>query len=140
MVAASIKHRHKLSQRWTGPYEIIDTLSPFVYELRLIGGRKKFVTHVNRIKRLSGPELYQSAELRSSAMHSAQRYEVEYITAWRMEDNDVQLLVHWRGWEECDRTWENATTLYEDVPDIVINYLLTVKDEHVKLQELLHSL
>ena len=73
-------------------------------------------------------------------MHSAQRYEVEYITAWRMEDNDVQLLVHWRGWEECDRTWENATTLYEDVPDIVINYLLTVKDEHVKLQELLHSL
>jgi len=140
MVATTKSHQHKLAQIWAGPYEITDTVSPFVYEVRLMGDHKKVLSHVNRIKRLSGPELRQSATLISSALHSAQRFEVEYITGWKMNDNDIQLQVHWRGWQECDRTWENAVSLHEDVPDIVINYLQTVRHEHAKLQELLHTL
>jgi len=140
MVATTKTHQHKLAPIWAGPYEITDTKSEFVYEVRLLGDQKKLHAHVNRIKRLSGPELRKKAELISSELHSAQRFEVDYITAWKMHDSDIQLQVHWSGWQECDRTWERATSLYEDVPDTVVNYLQAVKHEHVKLQELLHSL
>ena len=86
------------------------------------------------------PDLHETTELITAALHSKQRFEVDYITAWRLVDNDIQLQVHWKGWQECDRTWEETSVLHEDVPDVVINYLQNVQEEHVKLRDLLHTL
>ena len=107
---------------------------------QLLGDNKVTTSHVNRIKRLAGPELNETTELVTAALHSKQRFEVDYITTWRLVDNDIQLQVHWKGWQECDRTWENAVTLHEDVPATVINYLQEVQNDHVKLRDLLHTL
>ena len=140
MVAVKTKRRHKLAYIWEGPYKITGTVSNFVYEVQLLGENTVTRAHLNRIKRLAGPNLHETTELIMAALHSKQRFEVDYITAWRLVDNDIQLQVHWKGWQECDRTWEDTRLLHEDVPDTVINYLNEVQDEHVKLRDLLHTL
>ena len=142
MLATSQEHIHKLALRWNGPFQIIDTVSDFVFKLRLIGNKKGkvHVAHVTRMKRFAGPELQATAELVTAAQHTSHTFEVEAFVDWRLHDNEVHLLVHWLGWDICDRTWEPARSLYEDVPNMVINYLKAVKGEHAKLSDLLHTL
>ena len=57
-----------------------------------------------------------------------------------MNDNQIELQVHWQGWAVCDRTWEPATALYQDVPNTVINYLNSIRDENPRIQELINTL
>ena len=142
MVASARSHHHKLKSIWGGPFQVIDNAGgPFVYRVHLIGEPQRILTvHINRIKRLAGHELNQTAELVKSALHNDQRFQVQEIVGWRMHDNQIELHIHWKGWDVCDRTWEPATSMYQDVPDIVINYLTQIRNEHVRIGELLNTL
>ena len=50
------KRQHKTQVLWHGPYEMISTLSPFVYNCRLVGQNKIITVHVDRIKRFASTE------------------------------------------------------------------------------------
>ena len=142
MVASHKSHNHKLKSTWGGPFQVVDTInSPFVYRVHLIGDpNNEMNVHINRIKRLAGHDLNRTAQLVKSALHNNQSFQVENIVGWRMNDNEIELQIHWLGWDVCDRTWEPATSLYQDVPNLVINYLNGIRDEHARIRELINTL
>ena len=50
------------------------------------------------LKRFAGPEFHRTPELVKAAQHDRQRFYVERFEDWReMDDDTVELLVHWRG-------------------------------------------
>ena len=42
MVATHKKHIHKLELRWKGPFQIVDTISDFVFNVRLLGDTRGY--------------------------------------------------------------------------------------------------
>jgi len=42
---------------------------------------------------------------------SNEEYEVDYIVASRVYKRQLQYLVHWKGYEEHERTWEPSSNL-----------------------------
>ena len=73
------KRQHKAQVLWHGPYEIVSTLSPFVYICRLVGQDKTITVHVDRIKRFASKEFQMPPELIHSAQSDAASFEVEKI-------------------------------------------------------------
>ena len=59
---------------------------------------------------------------------------VEKILRWRNTAGGVQLRVRWLGFEACDDTWEPLETLYEDVPELIQEYVAKFPHDEV-LQE-----
>ena len=54
---------------------------------------------------MSQPGLIQVSEERD------EEYEVDYIVASRIYRHQLQYLVHWKGYEEHERTWEPASNV-----------------------------
>ncbi|KAH0832228.1 hypothetical protein J3R83DRAFT_13199, partial [Lanmaoa asiatica] len=53
-----------------------------------------------------------------------EQFEVEYVAASRLKNRKLEYLVHWRGYDETDHTWESA--------DIINTTPLAVADFHKK--------
>ena len=64
----------------------------------------------------------------ASALHDRQRFEVEELVDWLMDNGEVELLVHWKHHTIEERTWEPLMQLCEDVPRIVEAYVHSVDD------------
>ena len=54
--------------------------------------------------------------------------------------HQVELLIHWKGWEETDRTWESAEGPPEDIPNTVLNYLRSHATESDVIDDLVATL
>jgi hypothetical protein len=118
---------------------ITGTKSDFVYTVKMIGTENKSIeVHVARMKRFAGKEFTCSPDLVHSAQHDAGSFEVEDILDWKMNDsNEVELMIHWKGWEEADRTWEKAESLHEDIPGTVLKYLREQQEESDAIADLI---
>ncbi|KAH0835498.1 hypothetical protein J3R83DRAFT_9167, partial [Lanmaoa asiatica] len=53
-----------------------------------------------------------------------EQFEIEFIAASRLKNRKLEYLVHWRGYDETDYTWESA--------DIINTTPLAVTDFHKK--------
>ena len=59
-----------------------------------------------------------------TAVNDCQRFEVKSLDDWRLDsDQQLELLVQWRGFQEEDKTWEAVAVLLEDVPVLVRGFL-----------------
>ena len=124
MICTTEKKKHKLNTVWQGPMEIVGTKSDFVYTVRMIGTTNKPTEVHARMKRFAGKEFFCSPDIVHLAQHDSGTFEVEEIVDWKIGDShQVELLIHWKGWEETDRTWEIPEVLHEDIQNTVLNYL-----------------
>ena len=111
----------KLTEKWIGPYEI-SSVMPNAVELRL---PKTFrihpVVNISRVKPYLGPLPGQPVS-RPGPIHVTEdrdeEYEVDTIIDSRIYTGKLQYLVHWKGYEESERTWEPASNL-KNSPEIV---------------------
>ena len=79
--------------------------------------------------RIAGPGLFVSQAVQNAALHDLQRFLVESIDQWRLEDDGtVMVLIRWQGYDESERTWEPLAQVYEDVPVITQKYVDEVDD------------
>ena len=119
-----LRPRHKAATRWDGPYEVMDALTPFTRDVRIIGSEDEGTTvHVNRITRFSGADLEKRVDLIKSAQHDAAQFEVERVLDVRVREGEVQLLIRWLGFNPEDDSWESADSLFEFVPRVVLDAL-----------------
>ena len=59
--------------------------------------------------------------------------EVSQLVDIRQTDKRIEVLVRREGlYEDSDRTWEPLQQLYEDIPDILHNYLQTSSNRELK--------
>ena len=111
----------KLMERWIGPYEI-SSVMPNTVKLKL---PKMLCIHlvvnVLRVKPYLGPLPGQPIP-RPGPIHVTEdrdeEYEVDSIIDSRIYKGKLQYLVHWKGYDDSERTWEPVSNL-KNSPEIV---------------------
>ena len=104
----------KLTEKWIGPYEVT-RVTPNAVELKLPKTlRIHPVVNVSHVKPYLGPLPGQPMSQPGLIQVSEERnkeYKVEYIVASRIYRHQLQYLVHWKGYEEHEHTWEPASNV-----------------------------
>ena len=104
----------KLMEKRIGPYEVTQ-VTPNVVELKLPKTlRIHPVVNVSRVKPYLGPLPGQPVSPPGPIQVSEEcneEYEVDYIVASHIYRRQLQYLVHWKGYEEHERTWEPASNV-----------------------------
>jgi len=76
------------------------------------------------MRRLAGPGITITKELKDSAQHDKQKFLVESFEDWSVNtDGEVDLLVKWRGHDDSNNTWEPLEQLVTDVSVLVATYV-----------------
>ena len=111
----------KLAEKWIGSYEI-SRVMPNVVELRLPKTLHIHpVVNVSRVKPYLGLPPGQPVS-RPGPIHVSKdrnkEYKVDAIIDSRIYKGKLQYLVHWKGYDESERTWEPVSNL-KNSPEIV---------------------
>ena len=111
----------KLTERWIGPYEI-SSVMPNAVELKLPKSlRIHPVVNISRVKPYLGPLPGQPIPCPGPIHVTEDRneeYEVDTIVDSHLYKGKLQYLVHWKGYDESERTWEPVSNL-KNSPEIV---------------------
>ena len=104
----------KLTEKWISPYEVT-RVTPNAVELKLPKTlRIHPVVNVSHVKPYLGPLPGQPVSwpglIRVSEEHD-EEYKVDYIVASHIYRRQLQYLVHWKGYEEHEHTWEPASNV-----------------------------
>ena len=110
---------HKLSARYTGPFKIIQVISPVAYKLQLPDDwirRKRIhpVFHVSLLKKYNSSDSDTSTEKKQEIVEvndadEEKEYVVDKIISQRItRDKQIEYLVTWKGYPESEATWETA--------------------------------
>ncbi|KAG0592495.1 hypothetical protein KC19_1G257000, partial [Ceratodon purpureus] len=104
----------KLDYRRLGPFCIQEKINPVAYRLELPASMKVHpVFHVSLLE--SYKESTISGRLQPSLpsveVENHEEYEVEEVLDSRRRRGKLQYLIHWRGYDISERTWELAANL-----------------------------
>jgi len=113
----------KLDHKRLGPFAVIKVLSNNAYELALPKSMKihpvfnvvKLTPHISndipeRIIKPPPPPIVKAG---------VEEFEIEEILDSRKYRGKLQYLVHWKGYPSEDNSWEPASVIFEDAPEIV---------------------
>ena len=111
-----VANAEKLMLRWQGPYEIATVPSPLIRGVRLLGKPDGDITevHVSRIRRFADDKLHVTDEFIEFAKHDSCDFEVQEIVGHRYDDTSLELLMHWLGFGEEDRSYEPVESLLDN--------------------------
>ena len=114
----------KLTEKCIGPYEVT-RVTPNAVKLKLPKTlRIHPIVNVSRVKPYLGPLPGQPVSQPSPVQVSEERdeeYEVDYIVASRIYRRQLQYLVHWKGYEDHEHTWEPASNV-KNAPLVVEHF------------------
>jgi hypothetical protein len=111
----------KLMQRKTGPFEVIEIISPTAFRLRLpdsYRGHNVFnLQHLSKYHRSVDMGRPNLANLRD-ILPSSEEYEVEKIVGERQKKGKLLYRVRWKGYDAEDDTWQTARDI-RNAPEIL---------------------
>ena len=117
----------KLDHKKFGPFKIKRKINQVAYELVLPKSMKVHpVFHVSLLEpksKLIVPALQEKPPT-PEIIEDQEHYEVESILDSRLHRNWLQYLVHWKGFDPSEDTWEPAVSVQEDIPDLVSEFHL----------------
>jgi hypothetical protein len=117
-------------RRWQGPYRIVDLLSDWVVEVEDLIHKKKTQVHISRIRFYCDKHLAVTTDVVEQYAWDCQKWEVEKLLDLRKSNRRLELLVAWKGFQECDNSWEPVARLMKDVPQLCREY--KVPHPHLK--------
>lgn len=116
------KINSKLVNRWMGPYVITDVgTTGKCYTVTDLVGKNQEVVHWSRIKPFA--EKGRLAVDLDRVKIAAMGFDVEVLKKIRRIKRDFEFLVGWEGFEEQEDTWEPARNIYEDIPQMVLEFI-----------------
>jgi hypothetical protein len=134
--------QHKLTAVWRGPYQIVRTISEYVYEVKHLVTNDISTTHITRMKYYADseldtnvPALLDEIQYESNVFNI---YNVESITQHKYDNTRLEYLINikWEGFSHVENTWESFLDIHEQVPAITTKYVNDLVDGKVK-QDLL---
>uniref|UniRef100_A0A670IJD3 Gypsy retrotransposon integrase-like protein 1 n=1 Tax=Podarcis muralis TaxID=64176 RepID=A0A670IJD3_PODMU len=121
LVWLSTRHLHpsrpsrKLDARFTGPFPIVDQVSPVAFRLRLPATLKVHpVFHRSLLSPVAPPDEFHPNRPRPQPVlvRGEPEYEVERILDSRYRRGKLQYLIDWKGYGPEDRSWEPAANVH----------------------------
>ena len=118
----------KPSLKWVGPYRVVECRSDYIYLLEDLINGKKWEVHGRRLKFFRNKD-YQVEEevLNHLAYQAGELLVVDSFTDIRREHGVIEIQVKWRGFAEEESDWVTLSSLREDVPDLVDDYIKDIQ-------------
>lgn len=128
---ARLTNLKKLHAIWRGPYKVLTEINTHVYEVEHLLNGSSMTAHITRMRFYSDSEIDIPVPLMKrleTESHLSYTYNVENILDHRYESSvdAYQLQIKWLGLSDLENTWQDIRELYEDVPHLVSNYVLTL--------------
>ena len=105
----------KLTERWLGPYTIISLAGPNAVKLKLPRSLQiHSIVNISQVKPYLGPMEGQNPYQPGSVHVTEDRdneWEVDHIMDSCLKNKKLKYLVHWRGYDDSDCTWEPKSNL-----------------------------
>jgi hypothetical protein len=102
------ERKRKLAAKFSGPYEIIEVISPVAYRLQLpVGTKAHDLFHARMLKPYHGDANTERATLPPLPVvmqDGEKEFEVESIISHRRQRGKSQYLVKWLGWPLSEST------------------------------------
>jgi len=116
------KMNSKLMNRWMGPYIVTEiSEASKCCTVTDLSGENKEIVHWSRVKAFA--EKGRLAVDLDRVKVAAFGFEVESLEKVRKVKKDFEFFVKWQGFEPEENTWEPAKDIYEDIPDMVEEYV-----------------
>jgi transposase InsO family protein len=126
--------RDKLRPVFSGPCRVVDTKSDWVFIVEDLVTLQRHELHASHIRRFADSLLHISPQLTAWAAHSGRGYVIAAITGHRLVPLPPALHVQWDGFPVEDSTWEPLSSLLQDAPATVREYVRTVQDATERAQ------
>ena len=133
------RSKGKLVVKWRGPFRITDVINQRVYEVQHLIDKSKRFAHAVRL-RFFANKWYEVTEEILEEVESESNFDglfdVERLMDVRFNEESMQyeFLVHWRGFEDADDTWEPFNELFISIPDVVERFINRLEDKDVKMR------
>ena len=109
----------KLEPRWFGPFTVAEhdpDTDNYKLTLPRRMDRQKLYFHVSSLKeyRENDPDRFASRRMDKPGpilINNAEEWEAEDILDYRLQNNRHKFLVHWKGYERADDSWEPIENL-----------------------------
>lgn len=125
-LSVSVRKYLKLSQKFFGPYKVLQKIGEVAYKLELpVGSKVHPVFHISLLKKKDGSKYSVTSALPNLGsegqflVHPAQV--LERRTVKRYNAAVVQWLVHWSNTIPEDATWEDAKVIMGQYPTFDLN-------------------
>ena len=131
VLVARANNNNKLQMTWTGPHQVVNAISPYVYEvepmLPVRGRRRRIIAHIVRIRRFSNGLLGTPADRKRIEQEALRDYPDNVVKRFVghkvAADGQLTVTVRWLGYDRAHDTDEPAHQLAQDVPNLLEEYL-----------------
>ncbi|XP_025020013.1 uncharacterized protein LOC112540223 [Python bivittatus] len=120
---ASKRPSRKLSERFVGPYKVLQKVNNLAFRLQLPSSMKVHpVFHRSLLVKEALPSPLRTCTPPPPpvVIEGEEEYEVEAILDSHRRGKEIQYFIHWKGYPEADRSWENAKNVH--APELVIDF------------------
>jgi hypothetical protein len=124
------KIKNKLQIVWNGPYKIVEVINDNVFKVETLDGKKSEIVHAQRIRFYCESALL-SEDFQTQEIDESEKFEISELLDIKTTTSGYSVLVRWLGFESVDDTWEPIHTLYEDIPLILHDFLISKNKENV---------
>lgn len=126
--------KKKLGVQWQGPYQVVGTVNSFVSIVRNLITHKDLEVHNSRLKFYSDADFMVTEQLLKTVENNAPHYEtITKMLKLRFNDskNRYEVQCKWRGFAHEEPGWEPLQILFEDVPDMLNQFLTSYHDQEL---------
>ena len=141
MTDTAQKSTAKLKRRWQGPYRVYSLESDWVVVVEDLISKKKEAVHITRLRFYCDKYLHVSTELVRQYAFDCEKWVVDKLKRirWPEQNNDIEILVSWKGFEEAEDSWEPMARLAHDVPVLCAKFVSEGTELHEQYQTLLRQ-
>jgi RNase H-like domain found in reverse transcriptase/Integrase zinc binding domain/Integrase core domain len=129
----------KLFFQWTGPYQIIDMKSSYIFHIQDLVQKKIIVAHVDRLSFFSTDQMDVTGELTELIAREGLLYEIEDFLdiLWDPDLKTYVVQTKWLGFSRQEATFEPIRHLLEQVPKALLLFLNDLfKSDPVKVKRI----
>ena len=114
----------KLSERFSGPFEILEKIGSHAYKLKLPAYWKNVhpVWNVSKLHPYrEDPERPNYSQPPAEVIEGEPEWEVEKILDAKFAHGNLQFLVKWLGWPDSENSWQDEIDL-ENAPEVIADF------------------